>query len=114
MTVLTFFAGVGLYIAATWGRGEGWFGRDLAGEDEEGGDKKVAEGRTIGYPPEKMTSEATQESVIEGGAEGEIGENREAKGKGKETEEVGEGRRASDGSFQFRVPSIDGEPVKQT
>ncbi|SNX87754.1 uncharacterized protein MEPE_06464 [Melanopsichium pennsylvanicum] len=32
ITVLTFFSGLALYIAATWGSGEGWFGQPLSNE----------------------------------------------------------------------------------
>lgn len=89
VTVLTFLAGVGLYIAATWGCGEGWFGKDLNAGEKLGaapGDIKV------------VVEEKRKQMEIHEGTE-------------EKKEEAG--RRNSDGSFQFRVPSLDGDPTKQ-
>lgn len=93
MTVLTFLAGVALYIAATWGSGEGWFGRPLPGEEEDKDEKvaiKAEEGQTIGFPEDKKAAPSQEEA--------------QEQKDGTERERSGE--------FQFRVPSIN-ETQKQ-
>ncbi len=53
VTVLTFIAGVGLYIAATWGSGEGWFEKaPLVNLDEKA--QTIGPGQPDVFPQEKL------------------------------------------------------------
>ena len=103
LTVLTFIAGLGMYVAATWGSGEGWFGRPVTapGEEAVGG-----KGKTIQEKPKEVDHL------------GGIGEKLGEKGKQSEEEEgVGTGVggvREGSGEFRYRVPSLNGNLVKQT
>ncbi|KAF6767207.1 hypothetical protein PSEUBRA_003229 [Kalmanozyma brasiliensis GHG001] len=91
LVVLSFLTGVSMYVAATWGSGEGWFGRPV---EEVVGEK----GQTIGGVPAAREFPAEKKEVAKGEAVGE-----------REKEAVG---RTSTGSgvFRFRVPSLDGPP----
>lgn len=103
LTVLTFIAGLGMYVAATWGSGEGWFGRPLTapGEEAVGG-----KGKTIQEKPKEVDDL------------GGIGEKLDEKAKQSEEEEgLGTGVvgvRQGSGEFRYRVPSLNSNLVKQT
>lgn len=98
MTILTFLAGVGLYIAATWGSGEGWFGRPVV-DDEEGKDGK---GRVLGEKPAEITADGgLAEKMKEKGQSVDEVE----KGKGKEKEE-GTGRGTGVGGCERGVGRV--------
>ena len=85
LTVLTFLGGIALYIAATWGAGEGWFGRPVREAEEKP--------RTTGSAPSKM-----EEWFASDMKEDQVGNVREAM-----KVERSEGSQ----EFRFRVPSID-------
>lgn len=59
VTALTFMGGVSLYAAATYGSGEGWFGRPVGGEDDEGmpgKGEKLGSKRIVKFPDVKFTA----------------------------------------------------------
>jgi hypothetical protein len=63
VTVLTFIAGVGLYVAATWGSGEGWFEKRLAAANLDEKGQTIGPGQPDVFPQEKFaTSNKERES----------------------------------------------------
>lgn len=71
-----------MYVAATWGRGEGWFGRPVPGEQDE--KTMPGTGQVLGS--------------------GELkDEKKEEKGREKEI-------MAGEGEFRFRAPSLEAAP----